>query len=327
MSTADQLKAAAQAAERAAAERAAAERAAQLAEKQAAWEQAEVNVFARIAGFIPDGVTVEWDEEQTSPYSLDGAFVADDYRIPFSIRSPLFSNGEPLDGSLQTGDGLRVIDWPMLAAQLGQAIADEEAAEMRAAARVEEMAAELERRTAERAATLAEYEAERAAAEAERAAAEAERAAAKRAERLARKVAEAEAIAAAQAKHLVNPSGLTYDEISHMATQALDAANDAADRLPEVEQLRSEIGIFERQLKEAQAAATWGTNGANETERKNNAARALANDPEVRRLQAALDEMARHLAEIEPEYKKQAMKSGAWRAVCELYAGWLQSLR
>ena len=318
MSTADQLKAAAQAAERAAAERAA-----QLAEKQAAWEQAEVNVFARIAGFIPDGVTVEWDEEQTSPYSLDGAFVADDYRIPFSIRSPLFSNGEPLDGSLQTGDGLRVIDWPMLAAQLGQAIADEEAAEMRAAARVEEMAAELERRTAERAATLAEYEAERAAAEAERAAAKA----AKRAERLARKVAEAEAIAAAQAKHLVNPSGLTYDEISHMATQALDAANDAADRLPEVEQLRSEIGIFERQLKEAQAAATWGTNGANETERKNNAARALANDPEVRRLQAALDEMARHLAEIEPEYKKQAMKSGAWRAVCELYAGWLQSLR
>ena len=318
MSTADQLKAAAQAAERAAAERAA-----QLAEKQAAWEQAEVNVFARIAGFIPDGVTVEWDEEQTSPYSLDGAFVADDYRIPFSIRPPLFSNGEPLDGSLQTGDGLRVIDWPMLAAQLGQAIADEEAAEMRAAARVEEMAAELERRTAERAATLAEYEAERAAAEAERAAAKA----AKRAERLARKVAEAEAIAAAQAKHLVNPSGLTYDEISHMATQALDAANDAADRLPEVEQLRSEIGIFERQLKEAQAAATWGTNGANETERKNNAARALANDPEVRRLQAALDEMARHLAEIEPEYKKQAMKSGAWRAVCELYAGWLQSLR
>ena len=318
MSTADQLKAAAQAAERAAAERAA-----QLAEKQAAWEQAEVNVFARIAGFIPDGVTVEWDEEQTSPYSLDGAFVADDYRIPFSIRSPLFSNGEPLDGSLQTGDGLRVIDWPMLAAQLGQAIADEEAAEMRAAARVEEMAAELERRTAERAATLAEYEAERAAAEAERAAAKA----AKRAERLARKVAEAEAIAAAQAKHLVNPSGLTYDEISHMATQALDAANDAADRLPEVEQLRSEIGIFERQLKEAQAAATWGTNGANETERKNNAARALANDPEVRRLQAARDEMARHLAEIEPEYKKQAMKSGAWRAVCELYAGWLQSLR
>ena len=311
MSTADQLKAAAQAAERAAAERAA-----QLAEKQAAWEQAEVNVFARIAGFIPDGVTVEWDEEQTSPYSLDGAFVADDYRIPFSIRSPLFSNGEPLDGSLQTGDGLRVIDWPMLAAQLGQAIADEEAAEMRAAARVEEMAAELERRTAERAATLAEYEAERAAAKA-----------AKSAERLARTVAEAEAIAAAQAKHLVNPSGLTYDEISHMATQALDAANDAADRLPEVEQLRSEIGIFERQLKEAQAAATWGTNGANETERKNNAARALANDPEVRRLQAALDEMARHLAEIEPEYKKQAMKSGAWRAVCELYAGWLQSLR
>ena len=176
---------------------------------------------------------------------------------------------------------------------------------MRAAARVEEMAAELERRTAERAAAKA----------------------AKRAERLARKVAEAEAIAAAQAKHLVNPSGLTYDEISHMATQALDAANDAADRLPEVEQLRSEIGIFERQLKEAQAAATWGTNGANETERKNNAARALANDPEVRRLQAALDEMARHLAEIEPEYKKQAMKSGAWRAVCELYAGWLQSLR
>jgi len=151
--------------------------------------------------------------------------------------------------------------------------------------------------------------------------------AARRAEKLARKVAEVEAIAAAQAKHLVNPSGMTYDEISHMATQALDTATDAGDRLPAVEQLRTEIGIFERHLKEAQAAATWGVTGANDTERKNNAARALAADPEVKRLQAALDGMARQLAVIEPEYKAVAMKSGAWRAVAELYAGWLQSLR
>ena len=150
--------------------------------------------------------------------------------------------------------------------------------------------------------------------------------AARRAEKLARRVAEAEAIAAAQAKH-VNPSGLTYDYISHMAQMALDTAQDAGDRLPEVEQLRTEISVYERQLKEAQAAATWGVSGANETERKNNAAKALAVDCQVKHLQAALDEMNRRLADLEPQYKAAAMKAGAWRAVCELYAGWLQSLR
>lgn len=151
--------------------------------------------------------------------------------------------------------------------------------------------------------------------------------AARRAEKLARRVAQAEAIAAAQAKHLVNPSGLTLDDIDRWANQAIETATDAGARLPEVEQLRTEIAIFERQLKEAQAAATWGTGGANDTERKNNAARAAANDPEVKRLQAALDQMNRRLAEIEPVYKAQAMKAGAWQAVAELYAGWLQSLR
>ena len=57
------------------------------------------------------------------------------------------------------------------------------------------------------------------------------------------------------------------------------------------------------------------------------AAKALAVDPQVKHLQAALDEMNRRLADLEPQYKAVAMKSGAWRAVCELYAGWLQSLR
>lgn len=151
--------------------------------------------------------------------------------------------------------------------------------------------------------------------------------AARRAEKLARRVAEAEAIAAAQAKHLINPSGFTADDIDRWANQAIETAADAGARLPAVEQLRTEINIYERQLKDAQVAAQWGVTGGNETERKLALARAAASDPECKRLQAALDQMSRNLAVIEPEYKAVAMKSGAWRAVCELYAGWLQSLR
>ena len=155
--------------------------------------------------------------------------------------------------------------------------------------------------------------------------------AARRAEKLARKVAEAEAVTIAQLRaaqlYHVNPSGLVLEAIDRWANQAIETATDAGDRLPGVEQLRTEINIYERQLKEAQVAAQWGVTGGNETERKLALARAAANDPEVRRLQAALDQMNRRLAEIESEYRAVAMKSGAWQAVAELYAGWLQSLR
>lgn len=150
--------------------------------------------------------------------------------------------------------------------------------------------------------------------------------AARRAEKLARRIAAAEAIAAARAKG-EGPSGLGPDDVGRWADCAVALAEEAGALLPQVEQLCSEISIFERQLKEAAAAAVWGAGGGNETERKNNAARALAADPEVGRLQAALDAMNRRLAVIEPQYKAAALKSGAWRAVCELWAGWLQSLR
>ena len=293
------------------------------AAKRAKWEQVETAIFTQLAPFIPEGVRVEWKTNQTEPRGwLAGQFMVDSYAVEFIARP---ADDEPevrinLVEHWQEAAPIRLAEYIGAELEYRDTLdAEREAAEARRAA----YAAEEEKRGAEYAAESDKNRAEAAAREAANAAHDE----AVEAKLLARKVAEAEAIAAAQAKHLVNPSGLTYDEISHMAQQALDTATDAGDRLPAVEQLRTEIGIFERQLKEAQAAAVWGTGGNNDTERKNNAARALAADPECKRLQAALDQMNRRLADIESEYRAVAMKSGAWRAVCELYAGWLQSLR
>jgi hypothetical protein len=298
---------------------------------RAKWEQAETELFASLAPFIPEGVLVIWKTDQTKPRNWLAGWLAVDgedmrHLVDFIARQ---DNGE-LEMRVKIGDYWREAYPARLAEYIGAEIKWQDEQLEEETRRIADRAARAEAEAAEHAKWQAESDKNRAEAvardEAARAQAAAEKAA-RRAEKLARRVAEAEAIAAAQAKHLVNPSGMTYDEISHMATQALDTAQDAGDRLPAVEQLRAEIAIYERQLKEAQAAATWGVNGANETERKNNAARALAADPQVKQIQTALDEMNRRLAVIEPEYKAVAMKSGAWRAVCELYAGWLQSLR
>ena len=304
-----------------------AEAARENAAKRAKWEQAEAAIFTQLAPFIPEGVMVEWKTNQTEHRDwLGGYFMVDGEARRYLVEFIARSDNDGLEIRVKLGDYWREGIHARLAEYIGAEIKwqDEQVAEeaQRAAAR----AARIEAEAAEHAKWQAESDKNRAEAAA-REAANAAHDEAVEAKLLARKVAEAEAIAAAQAKHLVNPSGLTYDEISHMAQQALDTATDAGDRLPAVEQLRTEIGIFERQLKEAQAAAVWGTGGNNDTERKNNAARALAADPECKRLQAALDQMNRRLADIESEYRAVAMKSGAWRAVCELYAGWLQSLR
>lgn len=289
-------------------------------------EAAETALLEQLKPFIPEGVIAEWKIDQHEPGEwLAGYFMVDGENFRYLIE--FIARPSPdLLMRMKLGDRWREATPSRLAEYIGAQIKwqdEQEAEEAQRQADRAAYAAEEEKRTAQ----YAEEQARRDAEVAARAEAEAAAKAARRAAKTARKVAEAEAIAAAQAKHLVNPSGLTYDEISHMATQTLDTARDAGDQLPAVEQLRTEIGIFERQLKEAQAAATWGSGGANETERKNNAAKALAADPQVKHLQAALDEMNRRLADLEPQYKATAMKSGAWRAVCELYAGWLQSLR
>lgn len=311
-----------------------AEEAAAAAERRAQWEQAEAALFTVLAPFIPEGVIVEWKTNQTEGRDwLAGYLMVDGENRRYLIDFIARSDSDGLEMRVKLGDYWKEPAPIRLAEYIGAEIKwqDEQAEEeaQRAAARAAR-AARIEAEAAEHDKWQAESDKNRAEAaardEAARVQAAAEKAA-RRAEKLARRVAQAEAIAAAQAKHLVNPSGLTLDDIDRWANQAIETATDAGARLPEVEQLRTEIAIFERQLKEAQAAATWGTGGANDTERKNNAAKALAADPEVKRLQAALDQMNRRLAEIEPEYKAQAMKSGAWRAVCELYAGWLQSLR
>jgi hypothetical protein len=294
---------------------------------RAKWEQAETELFASLAPFIPEGVLVIWKTDQTEPRNWLAGWLAVDgedqrHLVDFIARQ---DNNE-LEMRVKIGDYWREADPARLAEYIGAEIKWQDEQLEEEARRIADRAARAEAEAVERAKWQAEGDKNRAAAAAREAELRTQYAAEQAAD-LARRVAEAEAIAAAQAKHLVNPSGLTYDEIAHMGQMALDTAQDAGDRLPAVEQLRTEIGIFERQLKEAQAAATWGVNGANETERKNNAARALAADPQVKQIQTALDEMNRRLAVIEPEYKAVAMKSGAWRAVCELYAGWLQSLR
>ena len=310
--------------------------AAKIAEREAEIEREDAAERARFAergadlcadlvDFIPEGVTVEWKYDQTEARDWLAGYLAVDgesrrYLVDFIARR------NPLEMRAKIGDTWRVVSLLRLAEYVGAAIEYQDTLAQGVVERDAAHAAEQAERNAHIEAARAGHAAARAAAERAAAEHDAEKAA-RRAEKLARRIGEVEATAAAQAKHLVNPSGLTYDEISHMATQALDTATDAGDRLPAVEQLRTEIGIFERQLKEAQAAAVWGTGGGNDFERKNNAAKALAADPEVKRLQAALDQMNRRLAEIESEYKAQAMKSGAWRAVAELYAGWLQSLR
>lgn len=316
-----------------AAKRAALEAEAQREEagRRAQWEQAEAALFTQLAPFIPDGGTVEWKVKQAEAGDwLAGYLMVDGDERRYQIEFIARTFGADLGLRAKIGDRWREVDPSRLAEYIGAAVEYEDALAQDRAEYDAEHAAEQAAVRAERderiEAARAEHAAEQAAA-AEQTAAKTAAKAAKRADRLARKVAEAEAIAAAQAKHLVNPSGLTADDAGRWAQQAIDAADEAGARLPAVEQLRTEINVFERQLKEAQSAATWGAGGANETERKNNAARALAADPEVRRLQAALDQMNRQLAIIEPEYKAQAMKAGAWRAVCELYAGWLQSLR
>ena len=301
------------------------------AAQRARWEQAEAVLFAVLAPHLPEGVTVEWKVKQAEAGDwLAGYLMVDGDERRYQIEFIARSYGADLGLRAKIGDRWREVDPSRLAEYIGAAVEYEDALAQDRAEYDAEHAAEQAAVRAERderiEAARAEHAAEQAAA-AEQTAAKTAAKAAKRAERLARRVAEAEAVAQAQAKHLINPSGLTADDIDRWAQQAIDAADEAGARLPAVEQLRTEINVFERQLKEAQSAATWGAGGANETERKNNAARALAADPEVRRLQAALDQMNRQLAIIEPEYKAQAMKAGAWRAVCELYAGWLQSLR
>ena len=305
------------------------------AAQRARWEQAEAVLFAVLAPHLPEGVTVEWKVNQAEAGDWLAGYILTDgderrYQVEFIVRG----YGDEIEMRAKIGDTWREVTPSRLAEYVGAAISYEDRLAQDRAERAAERAAVAARIEAEQAERDAARDAEHAALKtaaaisaAEKAAAKVAAKAAKRADRLARKVAEAEAIAAAQAKHLVNPSGLTADDAGRWAQQAIDAADEAGARLPAVEQLRTEINVFERQLKEAQSAATWGAGGANETERKNNAARALAADPEVRRLQAALDQMNRQLAIIEPEYKAQAMKAGAWRAVCELYAGWLQSLR
>ena len=294
-------------------------------------EQAEAVLFAQLAPFIPDGVTVEWKVNQTEAGDwLAGYLMVDGDERRYQIEFIARSYGADLGLRAKIGDRWREVDPSRLAEYIGAAVEYEDALAQDRAEYDAEHAAEQAAVRAERderiEAARAEHAAEQAAAE-QTAAEKAAKKVARRTARLARRVAEAEAVAQAQAKHLINPSGLTADDIDQWAQQALDTADEAGARLPAVEQLRAEINIFERQLKEAQAAAVWGAGGGNETERKNAAARALAADPEVKRLQAALDQMNRHLAVIEPKYRTVAMKAGAWRAVCELYAGWLQSLR
>lgn len=305
-----------------------AEAARENAAKRAEFEQAEAALFAVIAPHIPEGVLVEWKLDQCEPRKwLGGYFMVDGedrrYLVEFIARQ--LDDGSP-QARIKLGDSWKEVVLSRLAEYIGAEITYQDMLRAEETQRMADRAAY----AAEEEKRGAEYRAEQAAARTQAAADKAAAAArkeAKRAASLARRVAEAEAIAAAQAKHLVNPSGFLAEDLDRWAQAALDTAQDAGARLPQVEQLRAEISIFERQLKEAQAAATWGITGGNETERKNLAARALAADPQVKQIQAALDDMARRLAVIEPEYKAVAMKSGAWRAVCELYAGWLQSLR
>lgn len=291
---------------------------------------------------LPEGVTIQWDDEQRHFPRMFGSFIIPHDGESYGVRFVIQDQDDGPDFRVNIArDDWRKIQPEHLAEFLGAAIAwlDQQAQAQRDAE------AEQERRQAERDARNAQYAEEQEKRNAQYAEEQAQRdaenlayqekqkaeKAARRAEKLARRVAEVETLKiaelrAAQLYH-VNPSGVVIEDIERFADATLSTATDAAQRLPGVEQLRAEINIFERQLKEAQAAATWGVNGANDTERKNNAARALAADPQVKQIQTALDQMNRRLAIIEPEYKAVAMRSGAWRAVAELYAGWLQSLR
>jgi len=122
-------------------------------------------------------------------------------------------------------------------------------------------------------------------------------------------------------------AGYQWEDVARLIELLTTTTNDAAEAVAAVEMARRDVARLETDLELAKAAALWGVDGKNETERKANAARAIARDAECQVRTAALRYAEDRLAELEASYKPLAMRAGALRSVADLIAAWLNSLR